>query len=286
MTSNMNTSANINVKVACNGELRCFALADFNFETLSAQVAHAFGVPRAEGFTFQYVDDEGDRITMSSDIELKAAVELSQGVLRLELILKGEAQTKNAIRHCGRPKHLRHHHRAHHHGRHWMPRMNRWRRIVKLHKRLAKAGMGHAGMRHHRHRGMWAKMAMGKFAKRHLEHAAIQGGAEARSKCWRRGARIHHAKRAHRLHQAFPKADWHQLPARKCFGRRRLWRMLARDALAQRPRCALSAGPHGRFPMGMPRHRGHCGGMGMKPEMGRRHACRGRWFGKGMGMGM
>lgn len=274
MTSNMNISAKdtiYNVKVACNGELRRFALADFNFETLSAQVAQVFGVPRAEGLTFQYVDDEGDKITMSSDIELKAALELFQGVLRLELILKGEAQAKTAAHHWGHRKHLLRHgphlkHRRHH--------MKRWRRIVKLQKR----GMRHAGMRQHHCKGLWGKMAMRKFAKRHMERIAEQRGMIGFAKGWRQWPRVHHERHGHQLHQHFPKSEWEMPKMDKCLGRRHLWRMFAgSDEVGKRRRCASptrggACGFGRRF-----RHHSLCGEM---EKVGSMHWKRRMLFGK------
>jgi len=264
MTSNMNISAKDNVytiKVACNGELRRFSLSDCRYETLSAQVAQLFGVPN-EGFVFQYVDDEGDNITMSSDIELRTAMEVVQGVLRLELIRKGEAKVMKATHHKKHSKHL-------HHGPRDMQRkhhqLKRWRRIIKLQKRLSKMprGMRHTGLPRHCRKGLWAKMAMHKFARRNLEHVATPGAVMARPNGWRYW---HHVRGGHgQQQQHFPMTEWKMLKMRKCFGRKHLWGKLAGTEEVAKRHPRHGCGSMRRFP------RAHCGGMA---KVAREHGCR------------
>lgn len=242
MTSNMTIVAEdtvYNIKVACNGELRRFAFAGFSFEKLSAQVAQTFGVPK-EGFVFQYVDDEGDRITMSSDIELKAAVEIFKGVLRLEVVLKGEAQTKRATHH-GR-------HRNHLLVRKPLERRDSkkcWRRMMKCQK----PGLKLRGMRRHCHQGRWAKLAMMKLGRRHLARATIESRASAGPRCWRQGLGGHHSRWGHGQRRHFPKPERTLLDMGKCIGRRHMWRMMAAAGeVAKRPHCAWPREKQGCFP--------------------------------------
>eukprot|EP01104_Vermistella_antarctica_P016404 TRINITY_DN5573_c0_g1_i1.p1 TRINITY_DN5573_c0_g1~~TRINITY_DN5573_c0_g1_i1.p1 ORF type:complete len:453 (+),score=75.26 TRINITY_DN5573_c0_g1_i1:58-1359(+) len=75
------------------GEIRRFNCSDPSFEQLTSQVRIAFGLPADELLpVVKYHDDEGDLVTISSDVELKDAIEMgvsssppSKRILRLTL---------------------------------------------------------------------------------------------------------------------------------------------------------------------------------------------------------
>jgi len=85
-TSNENT---VTVKVAFGEELRRFSVQDPSFAKLVAQVQELFKIDGAAELCIKYKDDESDKITMSSDLELKEALAISAGgILRLEIAVK------------------------------------------------------------------------------------------------------------------------------------------------------------------------------------------------------
>jgi hypothetical protein len=71
-------------KVAFNGDFRRFPLEGLSFNKLHGQIVELFGLEKDTALLVRYIDDEGDKITMSSDLELREAMGISKGVLRLE----------------------------------------------------------------------------------------------------------------------------------------------------------------------------------------------------------
>jgi len=66
-------------KVHCGKEFRRFLLPSSQFEALSTQVRTLFGFTLDEPISIKYTDEEGDMVTISSDEELKFAIELFAG---------------------------------------------------------------------------------------------------------------------------------------------------------------------------------------------------------------
>ena len=94
---NMATVSNMIVKVTHHHEIRRFTLGatSINWPTLTKRVSELYNISKP---TFTYVDDEGDRITLSSEEELLEAVALARTatpgeaaspVLRLTVITPG-----------------------------------------------------------------------------------------------------------------------------------------------------------------------------------------------------
>jgi len=85
-TSNNNITAT-HCKVHCGKEFRRFLLPSSQFEALSTQVRTLFGFTLDEPISIKYTDEEGDMVTISSDEELKFAIELfAGGLIRLTVI--------------------------------------------------------------------------------------------------------------------------------------------------------------------------------------------------------
>ena len=98
MSSINNTTNVTSIKLSYNNELRRFPFPVDNSDgdadqylALTRTIAKSFGVPRS-AIALQYVDEENDTITVSSQLELSAAVaSTSSPVLRLSLVvLSGE----------------------------------------------------------------------------------------------------------------------------------------------------------------------------------------------------
>jgi len=79
----------INVKVNRNADLRRFVITEVSLPLLDSKLRSLFSIPQETSFGLFYADDEGDFITIASEDELKHAVDLSRGLLRLELADKG-----------------------------------------------------------------------------------------------------------------------------------------------------------------------------------------------------
>jgi len=77
-------SSGIHCKVATQNEVRRFVLSNTDYESLINQVCQVFGFSK-DSVVIKYADDEGDFITVSSDEEVKFAIETLKGVLRLRV---------------------------------------------------------------------------------------------------------------------------------------------------------------------------------------------------------
>lgn len=77
-------SSGIHCKVATQNEVRRFVLTNTDYESLLNQVSQVFGFPK-DSVVIKYADDEGDFITVSSDAEVKFAIEVVKGVFRLRV---------------------------------------------------------------------------------------------------------------------------------------------------------------------------------------------------------
>jgi len=81
----INQSSGIHCKVATQNEVRRFVLSNTDYESLINQVCQVFGFSK-DSVVIKYADDEGDFITVSSDEEVKFAIEnVKGGVLRLRV---------------------------------------------------------------------------------------------------------------------------------------------------------------------------------------------------------
>jgi len=79
------TTSGIHCKVATQNEVRRFVLSNTDYESLINQVCQVFGFSK-DSVVIKYADDEGDFITVSSDEEVKFAIEnVKGGVLRLRV---------------------------------------------------------------------------------------------------------------------------------------------------------------------------------------------------------
>jgi len=77
-------SSGIHCKVATQNEVRRFLLSSPDYQSLLVQVCQLFGFSK-DSVVIKYADDEGDFVTISSDEEVKFAIEVAKGVLRLRV---------------------------------------------------------------------------------------------------------------------------------------------------------------------------------------------------------
>lgn len=74
------------VKASLGGEIRRITFAGTSFQLLQEQVANLFGIEKDKQVVLKYKDNEGDLVTMSSDVELAEAVRwMENNMLRLEI---------------------------------------------------------------------------------------------------------------------------------------------------------------------------------------------------------
>jgi hypothetical protein len=85
------------VKVGLNGEFRRFSHGGFSYKELQDRIREVFQLPPNVDLVVRYVDDEGDLILMSSEQEMKEAVELSKNVLRLQATLKNQLAASTPV---------------------------------------------------------------------------------------------------------------------------------------------------------------------------------------------
>jgi len=85
--SGLNQGSGVSVKVEFYGELRRFFLSAVSFALLRQEVASVLGLDPHKELSIKYRDEEGDLITLSSDLELKSAVSPG-GILRLFVVSK------------------------------------------------------------------------------------------------------------------------------------------------------------------------------------------------------
>jgi hypothetical protein len=123
------------VKLSFNGEVRRFALDTTSFAQLHSTIIGLVASP--VNLVLKYQDDEGDKITMSSDSELGEALKISKGTLRLfgevSSVVATAPPAVPAFPQCGVrrgfPQHPFPHHpyphhphpHSHHYGGHGMP---------------------------------------------------------------------------------------------------------------------------------------------------------------------
>jgi len=81
-------NAPLNVKLEYNGELRRFSTPGTSYKTLVDEVIAILGLEKDKELVLRYRDEEEDLILMSSDLELKSAVQ-SGRLLRLFAAAKG-----------------------------------------------------------------------------------------------------------------------------------------------------------------------------------------------------
>jgi len=83
--NNSNNSSNklVSVKLDFYGELRRFSTLGTSFRTLVDEIISVLSIGKGKEIVVKYRDEEGDLITMSTDMELKAA--LSGSLLRLQV---------------------------------------------------------------------------------------------------------------------------------------------------------------------------------------------------------
>jgi len=77
------------VKLSFDGQLRRFPIDGTSFVALYDQVLSLLGLEKNSELVLKYTDDQGDLITMSSDMELKSALVKGQ-ILRVVATLKGK----------------------------------------------------------------------------------------------------------------------------------------------------------------------------------------------------
>lgn len=107
------------VKVIKGDEMRRFNFEGKSFQEIKNTIAEIFGMVDTE-FTLQYEDDEKDRVTLSSDAELKEAIQLHKYVLRFYVVTK-PAAGDNAPLPIFPPHRPPHHHHHHHRREHPHP---------------------------------------------------------------------------------------------------------------------------------------------------------------------
>jgi len=90
MESTINNNNINSVKVSFDNELRRFAFEGYSFQSLYTQVIELFGLAKDADLFFRYLDNEGDKITMSSDRELKEGLQISKGLLHLNVTRKDQ----------------------------------------------------------------------------------------------------------------------------------------------------------------------------------------------------
>jgi hypothetical protein len=84
--NNTNTMTATHCKVQCGKEFRRFLLPNSHYEVLATQIRTLFGFSHEEPISIKYTDEEGDMVTISSDEELKFAIELfAGGLIRLTI---------------------------------------------------------------------------------------------------------------------------------------------------------------------------------------------------------
>lgn len=86
-TVSNNNAGGVSVKVEFYGELRRFSTLGASFSSLVQELIAVLDIERGSELLVTYRDDEGDLITMSTDLELKSAL-VNGGVLRLFVAYK------------------------------------------------------------------------------------------------------------------------------------------------------------------------------------------------------
>lgn len=87
VTNNVNVNDNgIHCKVATHDTVRRFYAKNTDYNALLDQICTIFGFSK-DSVVIKYIDDEGDLVTISSDPELKFAIDLAPRVLKLKVEL-------------------------------------------------------------------------------------------------------------------------------------------------------------------------------------------------------
>jgi len=88
---NANAQINLDVKAQFRGDIRRFNLAGAaSMSLLKARVQALFSIPTESPVVLLYRDDENDLVTMALEEELHYAIQVSKGLLRLEVRIAGE----------------------------------------------------------------------------------------------------------------------------------------------------------------------------------------------------
>lgn len=88
----------LSVKISYGTEIRRVTLPNTSYGSMLEHTSSLFGLPQAD-IVLKYEDDDGDKISMSSDMELQEALRLSkatQKILRLFVELKAAPQTSES----------------------------------------------------------------------------------------------------------------------------------------------------------------------------------------------
>lgn len=80
------------VKIFYNNDVRRFLLESVSFKDLQARVAELFKLP-LEGFCLKYKDEDGDAVTITTDMELQEAVKMVKNNTPLKMFVE-TPQTK------------------------------------------------------------------------------------------------------------------------------------------------------------------------------------------------
>jgi hypothetical protein len=80
-----NNSSTTNFKVELNQDNRRFAFEGNSFSSLSSTLKNIYGLSDNTPVCIKYKDDEGDMVTISSDLELMEAIKSSKNLVRLSL---------------------------------------------------------------------------------------------------------------------------------------------------------------------------------------------------------
>jgi len=97
MQSTSTVNNGIHCKVATQDTVRRFFAKSTEYGALLDQICNVFGFSKDSVVLIKYFDDEGDLVTISSDQELKFAVELAPRVLKLKVdIVSPYESTKTA----------------------------------------------------------------------------------------------------------------------------------------------------------------------------------------------
>lgn len=168
-----NDEKRVSVKAALGNELRRFQFEGCSFVKLLDQLKEVFKLDAGAPFSITYKDDEGDKITMSSDGELKEAMTVSPGgILRLDIALKSLQVAAMHVADAEKPETVE--------KSQLQEEQQRWRGQRQFHLEQAKAMKERMTER----RQQWLERkfararAAGKLIARHVKDVTIADGTE------------------------------------------------------------------------------------------------------------